>query len=660
MHDREGAGSTAREPAASIGATPVGADEIRALWRNTFTVVGGSIAGLSALATLSLLFVELISGGRNPYLGVFTFLVFPTLLMIGVALVIVGLFFARRRMLRVAPNNTHYQYYPRIDLTRPGHRRFVTAAAGFLAIGLPVLGVVSYEGYHFTESNTFCGKVCHEVMEPQYTAFQHSPHAHVSCAECHIGSGASWYVKSKLSGLRQVFATTFNTFSRPIPPAIKELRPATETCQECHWPSKFYGDQLVTIDNYASDEANTHSQLRMVIRTGGSDPSTGPPSGIHWHMSLGFQVEYVATDERLQEIPWVRLTDRATGRVSVYRSDGLKSSDPVPDGTHRTVDCMDCHNRPTHIFRAPDSAADTLLNVNPHLQSLPFAKRETVAALIQPYQTHEEGMLGISDHLAKYYQKNHPDVWATRKPDVDQLTLGAQQAYARSFFPRMDVSWRTYPNNIGHKNFPGCFRCHEGKHVSDDGRVISRECQSCHQFLQEIKGTDGATGVAIGEFVHPMPLEGAHAKLRCDQCHTGGVAPRPSCETCHASITEYRDGTLESLKRFAISADSMAGMVKCEDCHDLSKPTDVPSIDERCMGCHDDDEERYSGMLGRWKSEVDGLMGAAEARANGEMKEVLQSLRAVGPLHNVEATRKVLKAITSAGETAGTPSNAAP
>jgi len=624
------------------------APSVRVLWRNTLTVGGGIATILIALFIVGFLVVDLVSTQRSPYVGLFTFLVFPVLAVFSMLLTLIGLVHARRRLKRRFGSTNGYQYYPRIDLGNSRHRRYLAVIIGVVALALPTIGVVSYQGYHYTDSNQFCGNVCHTVMQPQFTAYQQSPHAHVACSECHIGSGASWYVKSKLSGIRQVFAVALNSYPRPIPPAIQELRPATDTCRECHWPAKFFGDQLVTIEHFASDEANTRSKVRMLLKTGGSDPSTGPPSGIHWHMALGFTIEYIARDKFLQDIPWVRMTDRSTERQAVYRSDGLSSHDPPPEGIHRTVDCMDCHNRPTHVFRSPDRAVDAALNVHASLQTLPSAKRETVAALAKKYATKDEGLAQVTNAVAGFYEREHPDVWRQRKTDVDQLVNVAREIYSTNFFPEMNVSWRTYPDNIGHKIYPGCFRCHDGEHKDDKGASIRSDCTTCHEFLQPGTG-DGAAAktVGIGGFNHPLKLEGMHAKMRCNNCHTGAEPPDPTCAGCHTTVAQFRDGTLPALKEYGISADPMAANVQCADCHDLSKPRTVEAMNEKCMDCHDDEKERFGGMVASWRRETQQILDSLSKSPDAHAKDMLQLLQQVGPQHNMDAARKVVQRLNS-------------
>ncbi len=632
------------QPTKPASVTP---DHLTQVWRNSLTVGGGIVAALAVLFMVAFFTIEFASPQRNPYLGLFTFLVFPCVLVVGVVAMAAGLVIARHRFHKTFGSDVVYQYYPRIDLTNLSHRRYLGFATGGVALAIPMIGVLSYEGYHFTDSNQFCGAVCHTVMQPQYTAYQQSPHAHVGCVECHIGTGASWYVKSKLSGIRQVFAVALDSYPRPIPPAIQELRPATETCRACHWPAKFYGDQLVNIEHFASDESNTHTRTQMILKTGGSDPSTGPPSGIHWHMALGFSIEYVATDKFLQNIPWVRMTDQSTGRQSVYRSDGLPTSDPPPAGIRRTVDCMDCHNRPTHVFRSPDRAVNVALNVNPSFQSLPFAKREVVAALTRHYASRSEGLASIADAIARFYEAEHPKIWQARKADIDRLILAAKDIYSTNFFPEMNVSWRTYPDNIGHKIFPGCFRCHEGNHVDSGGRAISHDCKSCHEFFPSVESAQPATTAKAGEFVHPYPLDPVHGALRCNECHTGGPAPPASCEACHSETVQFRAGTLPLFQSLGVAAEPMAELVQCTDCHDLSAPRTVKAIDERCMDCHSDEEEKYAGMLANWTAELDRLFKSVPTSLDPANQKLIDMLRKAGPAHNVEAARTIIRSVAS-------------
>jgi hypothetical protein len=298
-------------------------------------------------------------------------------------------------------------------------------------------------------------------MAPEYTTYLHSPHARVACAECHIGPGANWFVKSKISGVRQVFAVAFHTYPTPIPTPILNLRPARETCEQCHWPAKFYASQMRERVHFGSDEANTRSVIRILLKTGGAGSFEGPPSGIHWHMALSQRIEYVATDERRQVIPYLESTDVATGAKTIYRSDGKPLDAPPPAGERRQLDCMDCHNRPTHIVQSPDAAVDTSLVAGRIDPQLPYIKKTAVEALIRPYASVAEADSGIQSYVTDAFRKLDPNASAQRKSSIAAAIVETQAIYHRNFFPWMKVTWRAYPNNIGHMIFEGCFRCHD-------------------------------------------------------------------------------------------------------------------------------------------------------------------------------------------------------
>jgi nitrate/TMAO reductase-like tetraheme cytochrome c subunit len=360
-------------------------------------------------------------------------------------------------------------------------------------------------------------------MIPEYTAYQLSPHARVACAECHVGAGATWFVKSKLSGSRQVFATIFNTYPRPIPSPVRNLRPAQETCEQCHWPKKFYGGQLKVFSHYGSDEKNTLRQIRMLIKTGGGDPATGAPEGIHWHMNIGNKIDYVAADDKRQVIPYIHVED-LQGRVTeYYAKDSSLSKDQISKSSRHHMDCVDCHNRPTHIYVPPDQSVDQALLARRIDSSLPFIKQEAVTVLAATYKTNDEALRSIASGLQGFYETKYPDVAKGKQLEIRNAVTEIQQIYSRTTFPDMKLNWQTHPNNLGHYYYPGCFRCHDGQHVSADGRVISKDCNQCHSVMSETEGTVTATAPAPA-FQHPADI-GDLTQVNCADCHTGGTGP---------------------------------------------------------------------------------------------------------------------------------------
>jgi len=614
------------------------------LWNNWITMAGVFLAAVSIILLLTFGLFSLVTPSQNPYVDIVGYLVIPSALVIGVLVIPFGILIRSWRLHKTDPQQRLAFRFPRVDLNDAVQRR----AAKIVVIGtfilLPVVGVSSYHGYHYTDSADFCSKACHAVMHPQATTYEYSAHARVPCAECHIGAGASWFVKSKLSGTRQVLAMWRDSYSRPIPPAIKHLRPARETCEHCHWPEKFFGAQLREIVRFRSDEHNTRMDVDMLLNTGGGDKTTGRAEGIHMHMALAGLIEYIATDDILQEIPWVKYVDEA-GQEWIYRSDGRPSSDPPPAGQVRQLDCMDCHNRPAHKFRSPQDALDIFLDVGKIDTTLPFIKREAVNALVQEYPDAETAEKHIASYLIDFYRTNYPEIWSARKASVNYAIDKVREIYRRNFFPDMNVAWKTYPDNIGHFISPGCFRCHDGQHINQRGESISHDCHVCHDFLNPVEQNGEGAVIEKGEFRHPLVLEGAHATLRCDQCHSGGSTPKATCAGCHTDQAAFRAGTLEEFAPFDISAEPMADSVDCEGCHDLSKPTSIEAINVMCMDCHDD-EEPYAAMLATWKQEADELLRQAETLVDDEGMRLLSQLKKVGPLHNIEATRTIVKSLS--------------
>jgi hypothetical protein len=612
--------------------------------RSPLIFVGLAVAAFALICVLLLLGIDLLAGGRSPYLGMLTYLVLPGVLVFGLATAGVGVLMTYRRWKRTGHRPRARELWPRIDLNDPSQRRRFGVSMVGVALALPFLGVMSYEGYHFTDSNEFCGLVCHTVMEPHFKAYQASPHARVACVDCHIGSGATWYVKSKLSGARQVFAVVLDSYEKPIPPATHELRPAKETCQECHWPEKFFGDQLVVRPHFSSDRENTRRDARLLVKTGGADPDLGPPSGIHWHMALGHRLEYVALDPALQEIPWVRMTTLETGVEKVFRSDGLPHDAPPPEGLLRTLDCMDCHNRATHVFVSPNRAANRALNADAEMQDLPYAKRTLVRALSQDYPSKDAGLSGVRDSIEAFYGAEYPELAETRPDLIRRLAGHGERIFDTYVFPEMRASWKTYKQNIGHLEAPGCFRCHEGLHVDAEGQSISRDCRVCHEFVVQRPLEDGRMALATGEFEHVMALEGPHAEARCNACHTGGPMPPPTCAGCHESQAGFAEGSLAGLgvlEGFQIEADIMAGIVECTGCHALDAEDPLAAIAESCVDCHGD--EFYADFLVMWKEDIDAAFAALPEDLDSEERALVDSLRAAGVYHNPDATIAILE-----------------
>ncbi|MBZ5570605.1 MAG: NapC/NirT family cytochrome c [Acidobacteriia bacterium] len=494
---------------------------LRMMLRNAVSLAGVALALVSLANFFFLFLIDLISERPSPYVDILAYMVAPACLICGLVLIAIGLWWERRKKIEEV---AEFPRYPRIDLNDPNQRSAVAFFASFLGAFVMLSAVGSYKAYEFTDSVQFCGQLCHSVMNPEFTAYQLSPHARVACVECHVGSGATWYVKSKLSGARQVYATLFKTYPRPIPTPVHDLRPAPDTCEECHWPQRFYGAQLKVFTHYANDEKNTPLQVRMLLKTGGGDPSTGAPSGIHWHMNISNEITYIASDDRRQTIPYIHVKDMQ-GRITEYMSkDAPPTKEQIEKLPRRRMDCVDCHNRPTHIYVPPDRAVDESLQAGRLDVTLPYIKQQAVTVLAKTYSTTEAAMEGIATDLHEFYTTKYPEIDKSRQEDIRHTIGEVQRIYRSATFPEMKLDWKTHPNNIGHFYYTGCFRCHDGQHVSSDGRMIRKDCDICHTVLGQQEGATRIISAEGSAFKHPVDI-GDLTQVSCSDCHTGGVGP---------------------------------------------------------------------------------------------------------------------------------------
>lgn len=480
---------------------------------NTTSMIGMTVVAIAFSMIVFLFVLDWFSGGGNPYMGIITFVVLPGILLFGLTVALVGLFRAMRRARRGIPEGPK----PIIDLNQPRHRRAFTMlmVGGLFLMAISAFG--TFKTYEYTESVEFCGKVCHNVMKPEYTAYLNSPHARVKCVECHVGAGADWYVKSKITGAYQVYSVLFNKYHRPIETPIKNLRPAKETCEQCHWPRNFYSQKLKDRQYYLSDEKNTPFQLSMLMKIGGTQQGT--TSGIHAHMYLDNEVTYISIDRQRQLIPYVEMKDK-NGKVTVYRSTDLKATDQdLRNGEHRLVDCIDCHNRPSHQYRHPEQSVNEAMARGLIDPRIPEIKMKSLEVLEKPYKTEGEALATIKADIEKYYKENHAAEAQSMAPQLAAAINQLQSIYSVNFFPEMNVSWKEFPNNTDHMHSSGCFRCHDDKHVSKDGKVISKNCQTCHTILSE-QSEDGVRRTSLDgvPFVHPMGMEDWKT-TPCKDCH---------------------------------------------------------------------------------------------------------------------------------------------
>jgi NapC/NirT cytochrome c family, N-terminal region len=423
---------------------------------------------------------------ENPYVSGAIYMILGPAFLGGLVLVFIGLFFAKGKE-DVRMFTLEYLRDKLSDEASFNRIRKLVFIGVFLTIiNLIVAGLLGYSGYHYMESNSFCGQVCHVPMTPEYTAYQNSPHSRVHCVECHIGSGASWFVKSKISGARQLFAVVADTFHRPIETPVHGLRPARDTCEECHRPEKFHGDKLVVKDKYLEDKDNTHVQTVLMMKIGSAGDRAAGSHGIHWHVAPENEIVYKAADRERNIIPEVS-QKAPNGSVINYRSgDADEKLGEAAELQERIMDCIDCHNRPSHIYLPADQAVDRKILTKAIPIELPFIKQQAMKVVTSvKYQTQSEAREAITTELTNYYKSNYADIYNNNLQLVEQAIAGVQAAYQENVFPEMGIQWGTYSSNIGHANEYGCFRCHDEEHESADGKVISMECDTCHTILAE-------------------------------------------------------------------------------------------------------------------------------------------------------------------------------
>lgn len=400
----------------------------------------------------------------------------------------------------------------------------VVVMAGTLIVlgaGVGSLAVVEY-----SESNSFCGNTCHEVMSPEATAHADSAHSRVACVECHVGEGGDSYLRAKLGGLRQVWAVATGRIDRPIHTPIRNRRPSREMCESCHAPDRLIGYQTSDHRYYVSGEETRPLKLLMLAKVGGgrADGANGG-AGIHYHMLTANKVEYIARDEKRQDIAWVRSIDR-DGEIKEY----AKKGSPLADGERaaletRTMECVDCHSRPAHRFESPVDSMNAALAAGLVSSKLPRIKEAGVRALDGGYETTDAAMTGIAAHIRAFYEEEQPKVLQEHPEAIEQSIEALRGIYRRTIFPEMKAGWDAHADNIGHLDSPGCFRCHNDEMVDREGETILTDCTGCHTILAQGETViESSTEIDTGQpFVHPEDSETIDEYTDCTECHSGGA-----------------------------------------------------------------------------------------------------------------------------------------
>lgn len=495
---------------------------LRAIVRSRAALAGAIMFVLLFPCLIVSTLIDLYGGIENPYFNLLIYLVLGPVIMLAVILMIVGFF-----MVRPEEGKGVFTYEALKDqLTIPERygriRRLVYASTLLASFFLFILGIAAYSGNRYTESVEFCGTFCHTVMRPQYITHGNSPHSRIGCVECHISKDAASLTEAKLIGMKQLAATLSDTYPRPLKFPVTSLRPSRETCEECHRPETFHGHELRCIDTFLPDEQNSHLETAIIMKIGSGGYLGRSAQGIHWHTSRQHRLFYEAADQERLQIGRVELIGD-NGETTTYYKNGKGAPETGGDSEVRLMDCIDCHNRPTHIFLAAGKALDQKILTRQIPIEMPFVKRESLAAVTEEYGSAEEARRGIDQRLRGWYGANYPELTASRPDLLARSIAGAQQAYVENVFPEMNIRWGTYRNLIGHR---GCFRCHDGSFRSVEGKVISHECTLCHTIMAE----NGPV-----EKVQQMIFEGGWSKVMSGQeRHMGRRAGDAASGVAHA------------------------------------------------------------------------------------------------------------------------------
>lgn len=420
----------------------------------------------------------------------------------------------------------------------------------YIVLGILTIAVLTAGayGWDYTNSPEFCGETCH-TMPPEYTAYLVSPHARIACVECHIGRGfIATQITRKAGDVKHILYTLTKTYEFPI--TASEMRPARESCEKCHFPEKFSNDTLKEIRTFSSDSQNTPSSIYLVLKTGGGSKRLGLGKGIHWHVEN--KVYFYSPDPRDQVIPYVKVIND-DGTIDEYLD--LESDlDPqsIDPASLKEMDCITCHNRITHLVNQPEVSIDIAMTRQLIDPSIPDIRRLGIETLRRNYDNKELGLAAIAG-IANYYKTYHPEFWEQNQAKVEQAIATLQEIYDQSVFPEQKSDWNSHPNNVGHRFSPGCFRCHDGKHLNQDQEAIRLECNLCHSIPVVAGREDFVTNIEISRGPEPsshlnpnwIALHRQVLDESCANCHTienpGGVDNTSFCSNsaCHGSAWEY-------------------------------------------------------------------------------------------------------------------------
>jgi hypothetical protein len=454
--------------------------------RNKVSLTGMIIISVTFPLLIICALLDVLEVIRSPLFGAWIYGILAPLFILGHGIFFIGFFFIGSGPDKESPCSYRYIKDHFSHVTERTNFRKLIFLASFLAVGnFVVVVLVGYTGHHYSETERFCGTLCHNAMSPESGAHEISPHSRVACVDCHVGSGMKNFVSSKIAGIRQVVAVTIGSYSRPIRMPTHGLRPARETCEECHRPELFHGDKLKILDRYEEDEKNTHLQTVLLLKLGSGGQGIGA-RGIHWHVSNQNKIIYTYEGESREHISEVHLFN-ADGSEVIFKNPEVTAeshSESLEHGS-KEMDCVDCHNRPAHIYLSPGEALDQRIANGMISTELPFIKQKGMELITAIYPSKEQALQEIASALPAWYAKQYPELAREKGAQIIQAAASLQKAYRDNIYPDMKIDWNTYQSNLGHHDDGGCFRCHNDTLEAADGSVIPQDCETCHILLAE-------------------------------------------------------------------------------------------------------------------------------------------------------------------------------
>lgn len=483
----------------------------------------------------------------------------------------------------------------------PPDRSFLRRYAPLMMLVVVPLGVLLAipPAWEYSNSPEFCGKTCH-TMPPEYNTYLVSPHARVLCVDCHIGRDAVFTQAIRKSAHMELLVKTV-TGDYHYPIRVSSMRPARDTCERCHYPQKFSDDSLRVVRRFGDTEDNLRYDIYLLMHTGGGSQREGLGRGIHWHIEN--KIEYITTDPEHQNIPWVRVT-MADGTVDEYTAlESPIDTTNLAGYTLYQMDCISCHNRISHLIPPPRDLVDAALARGDLSADIPYIRARAVEVLSAGYASPDEARAAIQG-LDAYYQENYPDFYADNQALIAQSVALVQQLYDNYTYAEQELNWQTHPNNIGHRDSPGCFRCHDGQHFNAAGEAVRLECNLCHSIPQVVRpgiiepSLPLTTGLEPASHLDTTWISRHHVELNetCANCHTtqnaGGITDTSFCSNsgCHGVNWEYA-----GFNAPALAAALGLNQLPLQPAEPLPEPgagaavtyaTLQPALQQTCGGCH--------------------------------------------------------------------------